>query len=282
MSPFQHGICGVLLASALIVTGCGGGGDGDLVGNIAVAQAEWIVVDLASGKASGRTTAPDLSDDQFRTSQLVLVVLPAGSGVSGSPAGVRWGLPDEVAGTAGAGRVFVSVFEITRAQWQLLAGTAPWSRLDASLRGPDDGRLAATGMSLELANAGCASASSRCDGSFRLPQAGEWEYACRAGSAARYSWGDASDSATVGLYAQVAETTGANPGPQRVGSRRANAFGIFDMEGGVWELCADGAMRGGSWRDSVPMARPANKIAIDQTTPHALAGVRLIYQADGP
>jgi formylglycine-generating enzyme required for sulfatase activity len=282
MSLSSRGICSAVLASVLVLAGCGGGGDGDLVGNVAVAQADWIIVDLRSGKASGQKTAPDLSDDQFRTNQLVLVALPAGSGASGSPAGVRWGLPDEVAGTAGAGKIFVSVFEITRAQWQFLASTTPWSRLDTTLLGPDDGRLAATGMSLELANAGCASANAWSEGSFRLPQAGEWEYACRAGSTARYSWGDASDSATVGLYAQVAETTGANPGPQRVGSLRANAFGLFDMEGGVWELCADGAMRGGSWRDSVPMARAANKISLDQTTPHALAGLRLIYQADGP
>jgi len=269
----------------LVVAGCGGGGGGGsstLSGNVALAQAEWIVVNLATGEASGRRGSPDPADDSLRTDSILFVALPAGSGVAGSPLGTRWAQPDEVVGSAGAARIFVSVYEVTRGQWQRLASTTPWAGLDPALLGSVDERLPASGFSLDLANAGLATGSDRCAGSFRLLSAGEWEYACRAGSNGRFAWGDAIDSATVGLHAQVAETTGANPGPQRVGSRLANAYGLFDTHGSMWELSADGSLHGGSWRDSLPMARAANTIAIDRSTPHALAGLRLVYRPDGP
>lgn len=271
--------------SILLLAGCGGGGGGGgtgkLVPNISLAQADWIIVDLTSGKATGSKTRPNLASDQYRTTHMVFVALPSGNVAGGSPPATRWGLADEVPGNVGSSRVFISVFETTRGQWQRLATTTPWTRLSGDLLGANDERLPASGLSKDLAEAGCATGSSRCAGSFRLPTGSEWEYACRAGSTARFSWGNAIDSATVAIHAQVAETAGVNPGPARVGQRTENAYHLFDVHGGVWEICSDGALRGGSWRDSLPMARAANRIAIDTTTPHALAGVRLVYIPDG-
>ena len=276
-----------VVAGALVLallSGCGGGGgdlgEGTLGGSIALAQAEWVVVDLETGERSPYGAEPDLSGGSVRGKRMVFVRLPAGSGLAGSPPSTRWGQPDETLGSSRAGHVFVSVFEVTKGQWERLARNTPWTRLDPALAGADDERLPACGLSLDMVKAGCVAASNRLSGTFRVITTSEWEYACRAGSTARFSWGNATDRTTVARYAQVAETAGSTPGLERVGSRRANAFGLYDMEGSLWELTAQGLLRGGSWRDSLPMARAANHIAIDRTTPYALAGARLVYTLD--
>jgi uncharacterized protein (TIGR03067 family) len=67
---------------------------------------------------------------------------------------------------------------------------------------------------------------------YRLPTEAEWEFACRAGSAGLYSFGN--DAFELKAHAVINEKE-----PQRVGSRRPNGFGLFDMEGNAWEWCLD-------------------------------------------
>ena len=70
---------------------------------------------------------------------------------------------------------------------------------------------------------------------YELPTEAQWEFACRAGSPGRWSFGD--DASLLKDYAWygLAEKTG----PRDVGQKLANGFGLYDMHGNIQEWCFD-------------------------------------------
>ncbi len=66
---------------------------------------------------------------------------------------------------------------------------------------------------------------------FRLPTSAEWEYAARSGSSGKYFWGDK----ISGDYCWYKDNSGERTHP--VGSKKPNAYGLFDMVGNVREWC---------------------------------------------
>jgi formylglycine-generating enzyme required for sulfatase activity len=283
----------VVALSALLV-GCGnpsGEQTGGVATAISVATAAYLTVDLASGVATPLAVIDDVdlrTNATWKTGTLVFRRVQIGGTVgtvsralgADTDEPTPRGIPTSVA--------FIATFELTQAQWTALGGAASW--LKTGIRDAGGNAVGATlpayGLSrVDIETVTAAYSTGR---SYRLhlPSNDQWESACRGGTTTLFWWGDVPSDAGSGtagapLRALVAENAGGIAGPRAVDvDRVANPAGLYDCHGSLWEWVSDGTgtVRGGSWNDTVPLGRSANRLTLDQDTHHPLVGARLVLE----
>ena len=114
----------------------------------------------------------------------------------------------------------------------------------------------AISMSAHGASTFCDWLSEQTGRTFRLPTEAEWEYACRAGSAASWSTGDAEAAVDTVAWHRGNSDWKTHP----IGTKAPNAFGLFDLHGNAAEWCTttvgEGVIvRGGSYKDPLERLR---------------------------
>lgn len=142
-----------------------------------------------------------------------------------------------------------------------------------------------------------------------LPSEAEWEYACRAGTSTAFSFGDQITAEQVN-YAGNRPYAGGSQGLYRestvpVRSLPANAWGLYEMHGNVWEWCADGqreygerdeidprgpegeavaarVLRGGSWINGAWRARSAGRLVVAPVRVVRSDGFRFSLRSTSP
>jgi formylglycine-generating enzyme required for sulfatase activity len=240
------------------------------VASAGLAALALVVGAIAPGEPALRSWIEPVTGMRF-------ILLPAGTFTMGSPPGERWRETQELAHEVSLSRpVFLGVHEVTQEQWHAVTATRP-SWFDR--RAP---RLPVENVSWLEVQQFLARLTARSDGSrFRLPTEAEWEYACRAGSAAAYAFGAQLSVADANIDPRAPDDDDPREregSPRPVGSYRPNAWGLHDMHGNVWEWTADAhcpyapgaqtdpratcdaplkVIRGGSWRFRADSARCA-------------------------
>ncbi|MBN1817975.1 MAG: SUMF1/EgtB/PvdO family nonheme iron enzyme [Sedimentisphaerales bacterium] len=93
----------------------------------------------------------------------------------------------------------------------------------------------AMGMTWHNATTFCQWLSQKTGKKYRLPTEAEWEFACRGGTTNIYGFGN--DPQPLGDYAWYKANSNIEPHP--VAAKKPNAYGLYDMQGNVWEWVYD-------------------------------------------
>jgi formylglycine-generating enzyme required for sulfatase activity len=188
--------------------------------------------------------------------------------------------------------------EVTQKQWIELIGSFPGQRPSAQFGEGDD--VPVYWVTFDDAEMFCAAVTHKAHRSnalptgweFRLPTEAQWEYACRATTVTAFSVGGSLAKHQANFGEGPPERGAPAPGRARpVGSYPANAWGLQDMHGNVWEWCRDWyhaqlpggtdadlyepkgvtnrdgttsrVRRGGAWIESAPFCRSACRLRFE-------------------
>ena len=193
---------------------------------------------------------------------------------------------------------WISKFEITQQQWKDVMGFNPSYHQgvgypDADLRPVENVSWTDAQDYIDALN------DSYSKLHFRLPSEAEWEYACRAGTATRFYWGEDTKTKKIDNFAWYQINSGGQT--HAVGLKKSNAWHAFDMSGNVWEWVqdtyqatytgapADGSawvvpattdrcVRGGSWYNNSMVCRSAFRGGQDPDGHYIDYGFRVVVR----
>jgi formylglycine-generating enzyme required for sulfatase activity len=169
-------------------------------------------------------------------------------------------------------------YEVTQEEYLAVTGIKPsFPRESNSPVGPVSWE-AATNYCDQLTQRERATGRITTNSVYRLPTEAEWEYACRAWTSTRYSYGDDPSNTSLANYGWYEDNSSHSTHP--VGQKLPNPWGLYDMHGGLWEWCQDWygpysggsvidpqgpsagtyhVFRGGSWGCEPPECRSASR-----------------------
>jgi len=197
--------------------------------------------------------------------ELTMVEISAGSFLMGSPLSEEGRDEDEAQRRVTVPAFQIGRFPITQAQWKQVAGLEKVVRAlnadPSNFKGPD---RPVESVSWHDAIEFCRRLSKHTRRNYTLPSEAQWEYACRAGSTTPFHFGKTLTTELANYDGNY--TYGQGPkGTFRdqttdVGSFPANAWGVQDMHGNVWEWCLDrwhpslakGPTDGSAWQETAP------------------------------
>lgn len=166
---------------------------------------------------------------------------------------------------------YLGKYEVTKRQWEAVMGTTPWIGLVQEYVNHDPDSPAVY-VCWNDAQAFIEKLNEMGQGTFRLPSEAEWEYACRAGTDTYFYWGDDPLLLDMDDYAWWSNNAW-SVGEQyehRVGLKKPNAWGLYDMTGNVREWCHD--VYDESYYSRSPDANPAGPSVQTENDPHVIRG----------
>lgn len=241
---------------------------------------------------------------------LEMVEIPTGSGRIGSPLEELARTMDEPEPQPVAfASFFMGKFPISQTQWAAVASLPqikhPLAPMPSMCQGPNKPVEQVSWLDAVEFCDRLSVASGRL---YRLPTEAEWEYACRAGSTTPFHFGKT-------LRTDIANYRGVDWSRKNRAGREffengrygrgpkgeyreettdiglfkfANAFGLHDLHGNVWEWCTNNTesaqtevsnerpLRGGSWQSSPKSCRSAARLLLPLTDRKEIAGFRVI------
>jgi len=258
--------------------------------------------DYVSGNISGAVSiktptayTPPSGSDFTNSLDMSFNLIPAGTFMMGSPTTEPGRYSDEALRQVTLTKsYYMQTTEVTQKQWKDVMGSNP------SYFSACGDNCPVEQVSYYDALAFIVKMNERGEGTYRLPTEAEWEYAARANSTTAFANGEITNTGytpvdpnlnLIGWYYGNSVVTyspnSGGKGTHPVGQKQANAWGLYDMHGNVWEWVDafseiygfSRVIRGGSWYNNAQYCRSAYRNGGAPDDRRNVFGFRLVRES---